>query len=84
MTHETTWDLIASMNGLRILRVLLLKVWHPPTLDEQARILKPMKAVKGLDVFDVSRSSNVRHCESPPELGDVPFRVVDADAFCEQ
>lgn len=69
----------------RIFRVLLLQVWHPPTLDEQApRISNPMKAVKVLDVFDVSRSSNVRYCESPPELGDVPFRVVDADALCEQ
>lgn len=72
------------MKGLRVLRVLILDPFHNLRLKEKLKRLEPLMAVKGLDVFEVAWSWKAREGEDPLDLGEVPFRVVNADAFCAQ
>lgn len=79
------------MKSLRVLRVFIFQdiyysiagVPPPPSLDAQAKILRPLSVVKGLDVFDVDCWWESPESEDPPDLGDVPFRIVRLDAGCE-
>jgi len=91
VTAEEPWSVIASMKSLRILRVFIFqnvlntgaRVYPPPSLDWQAKILRPLRVVKGLDVFDVVCYWKTPESKDLPDLGDVPFRLVRLNAGCE-
>ena len=65
------------MKKLRVLRVVFHNEHETPSLERQMKILEPLKAVKGLDVFEVGWTWEVREGEGVLELGEVPFQVVD-------
>ncbi|MCJ1248983.1 hypothetical protein MMC30_006204 [Trapelia coarctata] len=95
--QPTAWNVIATMKSLRVLRVFVYE-WRidtirgqiptprvVPRIAEQLHALEPLKAVKGLDIFDVSWPWKDMEGESPLELGaDVPFRLVRMDESWER
>ncbi|MCJ1436088.1 hypothetical protein MMC27_005466 [Xylographa pallens] len=78
-TWEETWRIIAGMKGLHILRVTLFEFWRLRSRTSQTRFLEPLKAVKQADVFEVEVPWAAGEEEGPIGLGDVPFRILEAE-----
>ncbi|MCJ1400680.1 hypothetical protein MMC11_003888 [Xylographa trunciseda] len=78
-TWEETWQIVTSMKGLRTLRVTLFEFWRLRNRASQTRFLEPLKAVKQTDVFEVEVPWAAGENEGPIGLGDVPFRILEAE-----
>ncbi|MCJ1377752.1 hypothetical protein MMC17_000848 [Xylographa soralifera] len=78
-TWTKTWQLIATMRGLRALRVTI--ALFPPcaqlTALQVRRVLQPLRAVTRPEVFEVYWQWEDRLAEAAAGLGDVPFVFVD-------
>jgi len=65
--QDETWRIIAGMKGLRVLRVLIsddgCHDGCPFNLQRQLMILEPLKAIKGVDSFEVA------WCRRPRRVG---------------
>ncbi|MCJ1282113.1 hypothetical protein MMC26_001436 [Xylographa opegraphella] len=83
VTWNETWRIIASMDGLRILRSHRLKFWRLRGRTSQTRFLEPLKAVKQANVFEVEVPWAPGEVESPIGLGEVPFRILEAETVEE-
>ncbi|MCJ1434320.1 hypothetical protein MMC27_003687 [Xylographa pallens] len=79
VTWIKTWRVIATMRGLRTLRVTIAE--FPPCAQlsppQIVRVLQPLKAVTRPQVFEVHWQWEDRLEEARVELGDVPFVLVD-------
>ena len=78
-TWEETWQIIACMKGLRILRVTMFEFWRLRSRTSQMRLLEPLKAVKQAEIFEVEVPWPAGEEEGPIGLGDVPFRILEAE-----
>ena len=67
------------MQGLRVLRVTLFEFWRLRSRASQARFLEPLRDVKQTDVFSVEVPWAAGEDEGPIGLGDVPFRILEAE-----
>jgi len=90
--NSRPWTIIASMAGLRFLRIHIYekKFYRVvgqylipnavPSLASQKQVLEPLKAIKGLEVFEVGWPWKGDGSESALQLGDdVPFHLVELD-----
>lgn len=74
-----TWKVNANMNSVRVVRIFVSERYPP---DEQPRlnlsyglqstILRPLKKVKGLNMFEVNWRSVTKISAGLDELGKVP------------
>ena len=76
-TWEKTWSIIAGMTGLRILKVKLLvhDSWVGRSVHSEATLLAPLRAVKGLEVFEVEVSWPDQGGGYTTALNDVPYKI---------
>jgi len=71
-TWEETWRIIARMEGLRDLRAVVVEDWLDRDPESEAKLLEPLRAVKGTEVFEVDVSWPANEGERPR---NVPFRI---------
>jgi hypothetical protein len=73
-TWFLVWDTLASMKSLQELRV---RIWNGPTMDARTEItvFEPLRAVKGLDVFEIELPWLAEDEAHERVHADAPFRV---------
>jgi hypothetical protein len=73
-TWFLVWDTLASMKSLRELRV---RIWNGPIMDARTEIhvFEPLRAVKGLEVFDLELPWLATDEDHEQTHTDAPFKV---------
>lgn len=73
------WDVVAGMQGLRVLNVCLIRAWLP-SIERLEQLLEPMRVVKQCDQFFVDIDPQLAKRELFGEVsGPFELRIIASD-----